>query len=104
MLKAYISVMRIRFTILLFLLSTFFPSYSACASNLAPDIALTGAKLYPSPAEPPIENGTILVHEGRIVAVGPSAKIKVPRGAQVIDCKGLVVTAGFWNSHVHILT
>jgi imidazolonepropionase-like amidohydrolase len=22
----------------------------------------------------------------------------------VIDCKGLVVTAGFWNSHVHILT
>jgi imidazolonepropionase-like amidohydrolase len=22
----------------------------------------------------------------------------------VIDCKGLVVTSGFWNSHVHILT
>ena len=22
----------------------------------------------------------------------------------MIDCKGLVVTAGFWNSHVHILT
>jgi hypothetical protein len=21
----------------------------------------------------------------------------------VLDCKGLVVTAGFWNSHVHIL-
>jgi len=44
------------------------------------------------------------MHEGRIVAVGPTAKIKAPRGAQVIDCKGLVVTAGFWNSHVHILT
>src|SRR5262249_22713330 len=25
------------------------------------------------------------------------------RDAEKIDCKGLVVTAGFWNSHVHIL-
>ncbi len=31
------------------------------------------------------------------------AEIKVPHGTTVIDCKGLVVTAGFWNSHVHIL-
>jgi imidazolonepropionase-like amidohydrolase len=38
------------------------------------------------------------------LAVGPSATIKVPSDVTVIDCKGLVVTAGFWNSHVHILT
>ena len=44
------------------------------------------------------------MHEGRILAVGPSAAIKFPQDATVIDCKGLVVTAGFWNSHVHILT
>ena len=25
------------------------------------------------------------------------------RHGTVIDCKGLVVTAGFWNSHVHVL-
>jgi len=37
------------------------------------------------------------------VAVGPTATIKVPPGATVIDCKDLVVTAGFWNSHIHIL-
>jgi imidazolonepropionase-like amidohydrolase len=28
----------------------------------------------------------------------------LPREATVIDCTGMVVTAGFWNSHVHILT
>jgi imidazolonepropionase-like amidohydrolase len=44
-----------------------------------------------------------LIHDGRILAVGLRADVKVPRGATVIDCHGLVVTAGFWNSHVHIL-
>jgi imidazolonepropionase-like amidohydrolase len=29
--------------------------------------------------------------------------IKIPHSAIAIDCTGLVVTAGFWNSHVHIL-
>jgi imidazolonepropionase-like amidohydrolase len=58
----------------------------------------------PSPTERPIENGSILIHDGSILAVGPSATIKIPRNTEVIDCKGLVVTAGFWNSHVHIFT
>lgn len=75
-----------------------------CGVCLAADLALVGAKIYPSPTEPPIENGSIVLHDGRIFAVGSSASIKIPRGAKVINCKGLVVTAGFWNSHVHILT
>ncbi len=75
-----------------------------CGLSRASDLALVGGKVYPSPNQPPIENGSIIVHDGRIVAVGPSAIVKIPRGAQVIDCKGLVVTAGFWNSHVHIMT
>jgi imidazolonepropionase-like amidohydrolase len=73
-------------------------------SPLLHDLALVGAKIYPSAMEPVIENGSIVVHDGRIVAVGPSARIKIPKDATVLDCKGLVVTAGFWNSHVHILT
>lgn len=70
----------------------------------ASDLVLVGAKIYPSPSEAPIENGTVVVRDGRILAVGPSAKIKVPHGATVVDCKGLVVSAGFWNSHVHVIT
>lgn len=69
----------------------------------ASDLALVGGKIYLSPSEVPIEGGTVLVHGGVILSVGPMAQIKVPRGSTVIDCKGLVVTAGFWNSHVHIL-
>jgi imidazolonepropionase-like amidohydrolase len=70
----------------------------------ASDLALVGAKIYPSPTEPAIENGSILIHDGMILGVGPKSSITIPPGAAVMDCKGLVVTSGFWNSHVHILT
>jgi imidazolonepropionase-like amidohydrolase len=92
--------MRTRFALLLVLLL----SFCLCGVSGASDLALVGGRIYSSPTEPPIENGTILVHDGRILAFGPSAAIQIPGGATVIDCKGLIVTAGFWNSHVHILT
>jgi imidazolonepropionase-like amidohydrolase len=92
--------MRIRFALALLLSFVIFTSGPSRAS----DLALIDAKIYPSPTDPPIENGSILIHDGHILAVGPRPMIKIPRDATVIDCKGLVVTAGFWNSHVHILT
>ena len=70
----------------------------------ASDLVLVGARIYPSPSEPPIENGTVVIHNGRILSVGSAATVRIPRHAEIIDCKGMVVTAGFWNSHVHILT
>jgi imidazolonepropionase-like amidohydrolase len=92
--------MRLGLALPLLLVLAFFATLQSHAS----DLALVGAKIYLSPSEPPIESGTILVHSGHILSVGPIAEIKVPRSMTVIDCKGLVVTAGFWNSHVHILT
>ncbi|MEN1939804.1 amidohydrolase family protein [Luteimonas sp. MJ174] len=69
----------------------------------AADTALVGARIYPAPDAAVIERGTILVRDGRIAAVGTEAAVPVPEGAQVIDARGQVVTAGFWNSHVHLL-
>jgi imidazolonepropionase-like amidohydrolase len=91
--------MRVRWIVAGFLVSILFSSLPGYCS----DLALVNAKIYLSPSQPPIEDGAILVHDGRIIGVGPSAAIKVPRDATVVGCKGLVVTAGFWNSHVHIL-
>lgn len=90
--------MRIHLALLLSLL------FAASGLAVAADVALTGAKVYPSPTDTPIENASIVIHEGHILSVGPGSTIKIPRSAKVIDCKGLVITAGFWNSHVHILT
>ena len=65
-------------------------------------LALTGATIYPSPEEAPVANGVILIEGSRIAAVGDAASLEVPSGARSIDCSGLTITAGFWNSHVHL--
>ena len=66
-------------------------------------LALIEAKVYPSPSEEPIDKGVVLIRDGKIVAVGRMGTIKVPRDAVRIDCTGLTLTAGFWNSHVHFV-
>jgi imidazolonepropionase-like amidohydrolase len=97
-LGSYTADMRIR---LILVLALILFGGGPCRAS---DLALTGAKIYPSPLEAPIENGSILIRDGRILAVGSASAITIPRNAIVIDCRGMVVTAGFWNSHVHILT
>jgi imidazolonepropionase-like amidohydrolase len=61
----------------------------------AQTIAITGGKVYPV-SGPPIENGTVVITNGKIVAVG--ANVAVPAGAQRIDATGKIVTPGFVNS------
>jgi imidazolonepropionase-like amidohydrolase len=62
-------------------------------------LAIRDARIYPSPDEPPIDHATILVRDGRVIAVG--GEIQIPADAQVIPCDHCIVVAGFWNSHVH---
>jgi hypothetical protein len=64
-------------------------------------VAVTGARIYPSPTAPPIADGTIVVSKGVITAVGPREQTAVPAGATVLSGAGRTVTAGFWNTHVH---
>ena len=69
-------------------------------STLGPSqIALVGARVYVSPFQPAINNGTILIRDGKIAAVGH--KIHIPGGIGRLDCSGMYIIAGFQNSHVH---
>jgi imidazolonepropionase-like amidohydrolase len=65
------------------------------------ELVLQGGKVYPSPTASSIENAVVLIANGRIVAVGRRGELSVPKSAQVIDCVGKIIVAGFWNSHVH---
>ncbi|MCH2103857.1 MAG: amidohydrolase family protein [Planctomycetes bacterium] len=54
-------------------------------------VAIAGAKIHPVSAAP-IENGTILIQDGRILALG--SDLAVPSGARVISEEGLEVWPG----------
>lgn len=47
-----------------------------------------------------IENGQIIIDEGKIKAVGN--KLDIPEKAEVIDAEGLIVSPGFIDGHCHI--
>lgn len=56
--------------------------------------AIKGARLVVAPGKV-VEEGTIVVRDGLIEAVGPAGEVEIPHDAQVIDGKGLVVYPGF---------
>jgi imidazolonepropionase-like amidohydrolase len=62
---------------------------------LAQTIAITGGTVYPV-SRPRIENATVLVRDGSVVAVGRD--LAVPAGARVIDARGKIVTPGLFNA------
>lgn len=70
----------------------------------AADLAIVDARIYPSPGAAAIERGTVVLRDGRIAAVGPSGQVAVPGDARVLDGRGKVLVAGFWNSHVHLMS
>ena len=64
----------------------------------AQSFAITNARIH-TVAGPVIERGTIVVLNGKIARVGPSATTSVPSdGIRVIDGTGKVVTPGFLDS------
>jgi imidazolonepropionase-like amidohydrolase len=63
--------------------------------------ALVGGRVIASPELLPVEDATVLIVGGRITGVGPRGTVTVPPGARVIDCRNMVLVAGFQNSHVH---
>ena len=56
-------------------------------------LAIVGAKIYPAPDAKPIANGVVIVVNGKIASVGDRATVKIPSGAMVLDCSGMVLTA-----------
>ncbi|MCW3990674.1 MAG: amidohydrolase [Candidatus Bathyarchaeota archaeon] len=62
-------------------------------------LAIKGGKIY-TITKGVIDEGTILIEDGKIKSVGKS--VKVPEGAEIIDAKGKVVMPGLVEAHCHI--
>jgi imidazolonepropionase-like amidohydrolase len=52
-----------------------------------------------APAKP---GQTVVVEGNRISQVGDAKKVHAPKGAQVVNARGLYVIPGLWDMHVHV--
>ena len=65
----------------------------AAPAALAQPVAITGGKVVTNSGAGVIENGTVVINDGRIASVGAGAP---PAGARVIDASGKWVTPGLF--------
>ncbi|TNC28197.1 amidohydrolase [Amycolatopsis alkalitolerans] len=63
--------------------------------------AIVGGYVVPVDGEP-IDGGTVLIEDGKIVAVGTDADVDIPDEAELIDAAGSWVLPGFLDAHVHL--
>ncbi len=68
-------------------------------TQLTGSVAITGGRVVSVDGDP-IENGTVLVVDGKITAVG--ADVAVPAGTNTIDASGRWVLPGFVDAHAHL--
>lgn len=68
-------------------------------------LLLRGARILTmAPGDPVIEQGDVLVSNGRVAAVGPTGTLTVPAGTPVRDMAGRTIVPGFIDTHDHIAT
>ena len=88
--------------VLLLLLTLAIPAMLGGSQQSPPDaLALVGGRIYASPTADAIDDGIVIVRNGKIAEVGPRRSIKIPVGITTMNCSGKIITAAFQNSHVH---
>ena len=60
-----------------------------------------GARLVVGDGSDPIESATLVVDEGRFVAVGAAGEVETPEGAARVDLTGRTVIPALIDTHVH---
>ena len=66
-----------------------------------PRLAIKVGKIITCAGEP-IVNGTILIADGKIQAIGPQAEVEIPEGYEVIDHSDAFAMPGLVEAHSHV--
>jgi imidazolonepropionase-like amidohydrolase len=83
----------------------------AAAASAAPPIAaaqdtqvtaFVNVTVVPMDSERTVAGQTVIVRDGRIAQVGPSASVRAPAGARVVDGRGKWLAPGLAEMHGHI--
>jgi imidazolonepropionase-like amidohydrolase len=71
--------------------------FAAAALSQQKPTVLKGGKLL-TVSHGTVENGVLVMQNGKITAVGPAASITIPKDARVIDAKGMTIYPGLIDS------
>jgi len=74
----------------------------ASTDTYAQTTALRGARVIDGRGGAPIDDAVIVMRDGRVAAIGPSAATAVPPDAQVVDYTGKTIIPGLVSDHSHI--
>jgi imidazolonepropionase-like amidohydrolase len=63
---------------------------------------LRGARVIDGVSGNLIDNATIVIRDGRILAIGPAASVTPPPNSNVIDYSGKTIIPGLISDHSHV--
>ena len=64
-------------------------------------LAFTHARVFDAEAKTWNVDQTVVIAGEKIVAIGPSAQLVPPAGAEIIDATGQAILPGLWDIHIH---
>lgn len=91
---------RSRLQTLLLALACFGSSVSAQSGMET--TAITGVTVLPMDADRTLADQTVLVRDGKIVALGTASRVAIPAGARRIDGRGKFLMPGLAEMHAHV--
>ena len=91
----------IRAIVLFFKLPSLLLLSMLCNANEG-TVAFVGATIIDGTDAAPLEDGAIVVTDGRIQTVGPRSDVTLPQEAEVIDVAGKYIMPGLINAHGHV--
>jgi len=91
----------IRAIVLFFKLPSLLLLSMLCNANEG-TVAFVGATIIDGTNAAPLEDGVIVVTDGRIQTVGPRSDVTLPQEAEVIDVAGKYIMPGLINAHGHV--
>ncbi|WP_435008208.1 amidohydrolase family protein [Tundrisphaera lichenicola] len=79
------------------------PAQAPTQKDTPPPVLIWPARVFDGVEAQAHEGWAVLVRDGAIAEVGPSAEVKAPDGARIIDLPGATLLPGLIDSHSHVL-
>ena len=74
----------------------------AKSDSARPGLAITHVNVIDATGAPAQPDQTVVISDGRIVALGKSAGVSIPANAEIVDATGKFLIPGLWDMHAHI--